>query len=70
VMGRSGSVNFLLLELGQVSHLWFESGFGKFPLKIPKNFIFSLQIKNNLFGSGQQVKSILGLGQGPSHHGA
>jgi len=48
-----GWVNFLLIELGQASHLWF--GFGKFPLKIP-NFSISLpQVKKNLFWPGQKV---------------
>jgi len=37
-------VNFLLLRLGQVTHLWF--GFGKFPIFFPL-------IKKNLIGSGQ-----------------
>jgi len=44
-----GQVNFLLLRSGRISHLWFGSGFGKFPLKIPI-FSFSPLDQKNLFG--------------------
>jgi len=73
-----GQVNFLLLGLGWVSHLWF--GFGKFPQKIPNFPIFFLSDQKNCFGSDQKntrvkdglgsyllrVKSMLVLGQGPT----
>jgi len=42
---RVGSGQFLWLGLGRVSHLWFGSEFGKFPLKT-SNFSIS-------FPSGQ-----------------
>jgi len=71
-------VNFLLLGLGQVSHLWF--GFGKFPPKNPKLFLFfSLRIKKYLRDRSKntrvkdwstshllRIKSILSSWLGPS----
>jgi len=74
------SGQFLLLRsgrvgLGWVSHLWFGVGFGKFPLKIPNFSIFSpLDKKNTSLGWVKKypasyllgIKSMLGLGQGPS----
>jgi len=43
--------------LGWVSHLWFGSGFGKFPLKIPNFLIFTLRVKKISLG---RVKKYLG----------
>jgi len=40
---------------GWVSHLWFESGFGKFPIKILNFSIFPPQVKKNIFGSGKKL---------------
>jgi len=65
--------------LGQVSHLWFRFWLGKSPLKIPNFPIFfpsdkkqlhriwpkSTRVKNGLASYLLQVKSMLGLGQGP-----
>jgi len=73
----SGSNNF---DPGQVSHLWFGFGFGKFPLKISNFSIFfpsgqkkslwvgpkSTQVKDGSTSYLLQVKSMLGSGQGPS----
>jgi len=58
------------VESGQVSHLWFKFGFGKFPLKIPK-FSFGLSQKVPWSKMGRRlfllrVKNMLGSGQGPS----
>jgi len=47
----------LLLRLGRVSHLWFGSEFGNFPLKIPNFSIFTLWFKKNYLG---QVKGYPG----------
>jgi len=44
-----------IFDPGQVSHLWFGSGFGKFPLKIPNFSIYSPPGQKNLFGMGQKV---------------
>jgi len=73
---------FFVAQVGSnwVSHFWFESKFGKFPLKIPNFSIFSLsgQTKSLQVGSKStgvkdrsasyllQVKSMLGSGQGLS----
>jgi len=78
--GQVGSI-FLLLGSGQVSHLWFESGIGKFPLKVPNFSILpfgSKKISSGwvkkypgqrrigvLFTAGQKYAQA-GLGQGPS----
>jgi len=48
---------------GRVSHLWFGFGFQKFPQKMSKFLIFSLQVKKNLFGSGQNVPRSKAVGQ-------
>jgi len=40
---------------GPVSHLWFGSVFGKFPLKIQNFHFFILWVKKNLLGLGQKV---------------
>jgi len=71
--------NFLLLGSGQVSHLWLEFRFGKFPPKNPKFFNFfpfrmSLGWVKKYLGQRPasllyymlRVKSMLGSGQGPS----
>jgi len=59
VMGEVGSI---FCNLGQVGSVIYGLGLGleKFPLKISNFSIFSLQIKKNLFRSGQKVP---GLGQ-------
>jgi len=72
---RLGRVNFLLLELGRVSHPWFGFGVGKFPLKITSFQFFHFRSKKYLrVGSKSTwvkdgaasyllwVKSKLGLG--------
>jgi len=58
---------------GRVSHLWFESGFEKFPLKIPnfskKSLLVgskSTWVKDRSASYLRQFKSMLRLGQGPS----
>jgi len=49
-------VNFLFLRSGWVSHLWFEFGPGKFPLKIP-NFKFFpfFEVKKSLLGRSKST---------------
>jgi len=44
----SGWINFFCS--GQVSHLWLEPGFEKFPLKIPKFSIFPRWVKKISLG--------------------
>jgi len=66
--------SFSLVHWDRVSHLWFRFGFGKFPLKIRKRLFFSFWV--NKISSGRvkaasasyllRVKSLVGLGQGPS----
>jgi len=52
VMRLGQKILTLLLRLGRVRHLWFESMFGKFSLKISNFSIFSLWIEKSLwFGS-------------------
>jgi len=70
-------INFYSSGRGQVEHLWFESGLGKFPLKIPNFSIFSLWLKKSplvgskstwirlLFTVGQKYARVVS-GQGPS----
>jgi len=60
--------------VNRVSHIWFGSGLGKFPQKIPIFSIFFLRVKKISSGRVkdrsasylQRVKSKLGSGQGPS----
>jgi len=49
---ESGQFFVVRVGPGRVSHLWF--GFGKFPLKMSNFSIFSLWVKNNIFGLGQR----------------
>jgi len=75
-LGRIGSI-FLLLVSSQVSQLWFGFGLGKFLLKIPifpsghkksPRFVGSkiTHVKDSLASYLPVVKSMLGLGHGPS----
>jgi len=45
----------ILTQVGSANHLWFGSGFGKFPLKIPNFSMFCPSGQKNIFGSGQKV---------------
>jgi len=54
---RSGS-NFF--DSGRVSHLRFEFGFGKFPLKMSNVSIFFHSGKKNLFWTGSKNTWVIG----------
>jgi len=46
--GKVGSIFFVAqVRSGWLSHIWFESGFGKFTLKIPSFSIFFLRVQKN-----------------------